>query len=439
MKEKIHFGLGAVALLGAYFFAPHSMILKELLPIDGMAIRAIGFFSLSTMVLATARIWAPERFFLHLLWATSFIGCIYLFGVMGGVIVFSLPMLWLLLMHFIPGVFAKLICAAIALAGLMAMRKGGFFSLSFWWIACQWLRCLAVAFEWKRSAWKGELIDLSSLRAVSLHFCAPPFLLSPIPMEWISFSYFREKIEGPRIEQAFRKGAILLWTGIGFLLLYELCRRYVEPFRSEAWNVQRLSELNGEGWFHLKAGWTFLLLRLWQYCALTAFVAGAWHLLGSEIRYDFYRPLLSRNGFMFWQRYHNYGREFLMKHIFFPVAFHLSRRLHWSASSALAGALVLAMIVVVQATSMVPIAGVPFSQTYSWVGSLQHTLWSAAFVLITHGFSYISNRCIPWPRCREGAEIFFTFVLLGWLFYNSFAQLWASFTNAEFLRAIWSW
>lgn len=413
--------------------------LTLLSPEPGFAERACTVFSISTAVLALARSRLPIEAFLNVLWFTCLVCCLWLFGPSEGFLVFSLPIAWLALLHALPGKLSRLAVSAAGLALLIWLRRNGLYTLAFWWLACQWLRFLALAFDWNRSLWHGERLDMSSVRAAGLHFCAPAFLLSPVPMEWITYSYFREKLDEPAHPQPGRSGAVLLWTGIAFLALEALCRRYIEPFRSEAWSLERLNQLDQEGWFHLRAGWTFFLLRLWTYCGLTALVAGSWQLLGVGTRYDFNRPLLSRNGLDFWRRYHNYGREFLLRNIFFPSAFFFSRRLPWGLSATLAGCLVFAMIVVVQATSLVPIPGVPFSQTYSWTGAFHHTAWSAVLIFLSLGFSWLVGRYLPWERPRAFLEISFTLLLLGFLFYNSYAQLWAGWGNADFIRAVFSW
>jgi len=439
MRDKLHWCSGILALAIVYLFHSHSSQLNFFNDDPNFSKRAVEIFVGGTVFLgAINRLFSRDQF-LWAMFAASFLGCLYLFGLEQGLVVFITPALWLVAMHWLPGLASRLLLAAVCLALLYSFRVRGFFSLSFWWISGQWLRCLAVSFDWKKSAWQGDKIDRQSLRASILHFCATPFLLSPIPMEWITFSYFRENTEATESRGPPPAGAKLLWAGIGFLVLYELFRNYVEPFRSEAWQLERLNQLEGEGWFHLQAGWVFFLLRLWQYSALTALVAGAWQFLGFSLRYDFDMPLASRNGLDFWRRYHNFGREFLLRNIFYPSAFYFSRHLPWKLSAALGGALVFMMVVVVQATSLVPIKGVPFSTTYSWIGSALHTFWSVVFIAITAAFSAAISRIGARKPVATFLEICFTLTLLGWLFYNSYAQLWSNFTNAAFLKAIFSW
>lgn len=438
--RKVMPSASALLALAALLALSSRFSMIETLSPDGLfASRALYFFLGSTVVLFLCSRRASEQLFRNLLWTSSLIGCLFLFGWKEGLAVFCLPALWLSLMHLSPGFPFRLALSACGLGLLVYFRKQGYESLWLWWVAGQWLRCFAVTFDWKKSQWSGEALSLPALRDASLHFCAPPFLLSPVPMEWISFAGFRESLDGKKESAVPWQAGKLLWVGVAFLFLHAFCRAYVEPFRSEAWDFARLTKLDGEGWFHLKAGWTFLLLRLWQYCGLTALVAGSWQLMGVYVRYDFDRPLFSRNGLDFWRRYHNYGREFLLRNIFYPMAFFLSRRLPWTWSASIAGVFVFLMIVVVQATSLVPIAGIPLSATFSWMGSIKHTFWSVVFIALSTAFSSMLGKTGLPEKMRAPVEVAFTLLLLGWLFFNSFSQLWMNNSHFDFLRAVLSW
>jgi len=414
------------ALLLLFRFWDKSNVLRFANPDSNYTSHALPIFVLSTLIIGTLLKYfrAPKDW---LLWGGTVFTNFILFGWVGGCAVLILPYLWAAILWVTPRLPIRLSILAIFLALGMHFRELGQYSLSFWWLFSQWLRALALAFEWKRVA-----LSRREWLLVPVYFSAPAFLLSPIPMEWLGYRYFRNAVYQTS-EKSTNFGAGLLWWSIGLLCLSQI----MAPHFSWAYDLQGLNQVEHQGWFHLEAGWVFLVFRLFQYCSLTALVAGAWQFMGFPLRYDFNLPLVSQEPLEFWRRYHNYAQEFLAANIFYPVAFRCARHVSWQWSIGIAGVFVALLIWAVHALSVVPIANVPFSTTYTLTGSLWHTVFSGLLILLGRAWLE-ATETIPWRGLKRALRIGLTGIFLGWLFFNSYFQLWANFSPLLFFQSIFS-
>lgn len=359
--------------------------------------------------------------------------CAWSFGPANGLLLCVAPLLWMAVLALFSSRAVRFVLLALLLVGLYVWRSSGWNPAPAWWLVGFWLKFLAMAVDWRpvgRDSWLEGI----------LYWYAPPFFFSPIPLEWLTFRAYQEAESDSATLLV--SGSRYILYGIALAAFDFVLRGHVEPFRSMIWNVSRLDATESEGLFHLYAGWCFFFLRFLQYGSFTAVSVGCFHLLGRKLRYDFHYPLLSRNLWDFWARYHNYGREFLVRNVFFPISLRLSEKFHWRVSATIGLAAVFVQVSVVQYMAIVAIPGVEFKTTFPLQGVLNHTFWSFAFL----GISYFSDRGLVrlterLPRLTSAiglVRIAATQVLVSWLFYNSYVQLWSNRSNETFLRAILS-
>jgi len=425
---------GLVALVALLFAGSRASIFATAAPTDELARELLGNFVFGTPLLTIGfrKLPAPAE---PAIAAVAAIGCFYVFGLAAGAVALVAPVVWLLFLRIVRFRILRFAALAALAGAALSLRRDGWSAPVFWWFFCLWLRALAMAFDVPGLGWRG-LTARDAIRA-SLFFAAPACLLSPFALEWIGFSSFTRALDSARTGTTEPRGARLLWLGLGYVALHEFARSL--PTVTAAYDPTRLAALSGEGLFHLRAGFTFYVMRVLFYGAIAALAAGGWQLLGVEVRYDSDSPLLSRNLGDFWRRYHNFAWEFLSQRVFYPLAFFAARRAPWYAAS-FAGAIgVAALYWVAEAMTVIPVRYVPFASVYPWHASFDHTLWAFTFTLASLGFAGATARLAKSRAAlalKTAIDVLVTNVLLSWFFYDAFLQLWRHGTNAEFLHAI---
>lgn len=361
--------------------------------------------------------------------------CIWAFGPINGLLLCSAPLFWMGFLSLSPRKEFRFVLVAIVLAGLYFWRISQWNPAPAWWLVGYWLKFLCLALDWRCER------DKTSWMEGLLYWYSAPFFFSPIPLEWMTFRFFRES-ETPNSRSILRTGNLFLLYGMALAGMEYALRTYVEPFRTFVWDLPRLDQVTGEGMHHLYSGWCFFFLRFLQYGSFTAVAVGCFHLLGRRVRYDFNFPLLSRNMWDFWARYHNYGREFLVRNLFYPVSLRLAEKINWRLAAVLGLLAVFAQISIVQFMAIVAIPGVGFHTHFSPSGVLNHTFWSFFFLglsmVLDRGLVQIKDLAPKLSLPVEAFRVCLTQVFVAWLFYNSYFQLWSDRGNVFFLKAILS-
>jgi hypothetical protein len=424
LGRKSYFILALFSLLGLALLQAYLPIWQAGVP-EELTKRLFPTFLIATALTLIFRAFSNSRTPEIILGAIS---CLWIFG-SAGILLLAIPPIWALFLSFTRAIALRLLLLALLLAALQYSRPLYPDSLLIWWLLGFWLKLLALAFDWK-----AKIPSRAECSELFLYWYSPPFFFSPLPLEWISFRAFRAAEEN---ESSTRSGIGYLFFGAALAGADLIVRRF-EPFQTWIWDLSRLDSSN-DAWFHLYAGWCFFFLRLLQYSSLTAIAVGCFHLLGRKVRYDFSAPLLSKNMWDFWLRYHNYSREFLWNYLFLPISLLCSRKFSWHISAVAGMAAVYLQISLVQFLAIIPIPGVSSAQSYSLEGSLKHTLWS--FLLL--GLSMLLDKAVLRLKpllgfLTDSLRILLTQILLAVFFYNSYAQLWKNWSHLDFLRAIFS-
>jgi len=155
-----------------------------------------------------------------------------------------------------------------------------------------------------------------NLQAFLDFFLNPLYLMLPTALEFVTYSAHHENRREPtrgEVKDAFYLGL----KGLVCMGIFCLTFRYI--YASRIW-----SALNEQGdrltLLLFFSGCFYLVLFTIHHMAMISFQVSVGRLLGYQLRYDMIHPLLSRSPVEYWQRNHNYVREFLIEIGMKPLA-----------------------------------------------------------------------------------------------------------------------
>ncbi len=254
----------------------------------------------------------------------------------------------------------------------------------------------------------------------AFYFFAPPFLLGPVPLEWIRFSYFEARSSETSLNDT--RALKMLTHGTAFLLL----ANYPWARLSEAISLIFPVFSETTPWWQQAAwGYSLFISRYLTIGGFTALSLGIFQLARIELKYDFHFPFLARDFLDFWSRYHSYAKDFLYAHVYLPFYFNLPPLFSHFARVALGLVAVFSMVAFVQHMNYVPTNFANTTDYYSLRASFQHAAASLTFLLWTVLMHMAIRRATgPWTHAAELLCWAQTQLAIGYFFFGAYWNLW---------------
>ncbi|MGZ3718016.1 MAG: hypothetical protein ACXWR1_06860 [Bdellovibrionota bacterium] len=328
---------------------------------------------------------------------------------------------------------------ALIAAGGYFLRIQNFSSFAFWWCYVHFVKFLALSLPHAEPR-RPLLMRIA-------FFLSPPFLLGPLVSEYLTVDSFDDAWEGVSDISSVKAGiGLMAWGTLCICLSAGLFALRENP---------AFSLLNPSSWSnpgdgpgrHLLAGAYIFLFIYGRMAGLTAVALGSFRLLGCEVSYDYNLPFRAKSYLEFCQRYHFNVKNFYSRYVYLPATLFLARRRPWYWASLVGIILSLFALGVAHFYSFVPIPGTPLGYHYSLSFALLHRGWELVFFLVTFSAVRFERRLRARFAERPGSmKLFFpivpalrwalTFYLVGFFFFNTYAQGVLGWTNGDFFRSM---
>lgn len=424
-RTRTFFSNNTWTLCGIFLLITISLLAPFLFGTPDRPANSANFNTFKTYGIATALLSCmllfSQRFALGWVSFVSILATFWIYGVRHGFLILFFSILWTAFLLFISSTVFRLIAFMVLLitGGFFFFTTAGMIEPDLLWVHSHWLRLFTLTMDFQSEQNIEKNSNQKSFMESICFLLAPPFLASPAGMQFINFDYFKSTFSLSINEKASRSGCFYLLWGVFCVLSYDWLRFHV-PFL--AFSIKNPPLVQGIGLLQITAiGWSVFFLKLLLTCGSTALVAGAWRLLGCEMRYDMNMPILSTSFLDYWHRFANYGRDFYLKYVFYPISFYLSAKTSWRVSVAIGAICVFIAIAFVNWTSMHVVYGFPAPQNKHFSAHLIKSLFSLCFLLLSFSVNWTVERLFTFAKLERLSifvKILLTQIFIAWLFYS---------------------
>ena len=327
-----------------------------------------------------------------------------------------------------------LICVLLVGSAYL-LRIRGYFQIWFWWYFIHWIRMTTFVIDVK----KEDYNTAQNLGRSLFYLVAPPFFISPLALECLSFHWFR-KSEIERKKEASRitsiRGLKFVTYGVLALIIMSFMARYKAEFQS-IFRVP-LYENRPSLFWAVAMGYSVYVLTFLRFAAVSLIASGVFYLAGFQIPPGFKNPFFSNNYLDFCKKNNYYFIQINVDYFYLPVLFKSVRWVPIKVAMVLGIIAALSFAGIQQLISVIPgiFEKVSFVTHYSLACTVEHRIWE--FVLIGATFSFyllvkkLEKKATKHINALMNlACVILTVFAVGIHYYNTYALCWRGVSTAD--------